>query len=63
VYSVTVKIFNMRGVPIDIVRGVGSNEVKWHNPEVHAGLYMYVLEAQLEDGKVKHYKNMLEVYE
>jgi hypothetical protein len=58
---ITVKIFNLRGVPIGIVQGTGSNEVKWHNPSVHVGLYVYLLEARLEDGQVKKFKNMLEV--
>jgi hypothetical protein len=62
VQSITAKIFNIAGVPIDVVRQVGSNEVRWHNPEVHAGLYVYMLEVMLEDGRVKQFRNMLEVY-
>jgi hypothetical protein len=58
---ITVQIFNLRGVPIGIVRGTDSNEVRWHNPSVHVGLYVYLLEARLEDGQVKKFKNMLEV--
>jgi len=58
---ITVKIFNPRGVPIGIVRGTDSNEVRWHNPSVHVGLYVYLLEARLEGDKVRRFKNMLEV--
>ena len=61
VYSVTVKIFNMAGRSIGAVRGIGSNEAKWHDPDVHAGLYVYVLEARLEDGKIRQFRNLLEV--
>ena len=59
---VTVRIFNLRGVPIGIVRGTGSNEVRWYKPSVHVGIYVYLLEARLEDGQVRRFKNMLEVY-
>ena len=62
VQSVTVRVFNMAGVPIDIVRQVGSNEVRWYNDEVHAGLYIYLMEVVFDDGKVRQFKNMLEVY-
>gem|GEM_PF-642041 len=58
---ITVQIFNLRGVPIGIVRATGSNEVRWHNPDVHVGIYVYLLEARLEDGQVRKFKNMLEV--
>jgi N-acetylneuraminic acid mutarotase len=58
---ITVRIFNLRGVPIGIVQGTGSNEVRWHNPSVHVGIYVYLLEARLEDGQVKKFKNVLEV--
>jgi N-acetylneuraminic acid mutarotase len=58
---ITVRIFNLRGVPIGIARGTDSNEVRWHNPSVHVGLYVYLLEARIEGGKVRRFKNMLEV--
>jgi hypothetical protein len=57
----TVRIFNLYGAPIGIVRGTGSNEVRWYKPSVHVGLYVYQLEARLEGGKVRRFKNMLEV--
>ncbi len=31
VRSITVKIFNLAGVPIDVVQQMDSNEVKWYN--------------------------------
>ncbi len=62
VRSITVKIFNLAGVPIDVVQQVDSNEVKWYNNEVHAGLYVYLMEVELGDGKVKQFRNVLEVY-
>jgi len=63
VLSVTVKIFNMRGRPIGAARQVGSNEVKWVDPDVYAGLYIYILEAELEGGRRKQVKNVMEVVE
>jgi N-acetylneuraminic acid mutarotase len=63
VLSVTVKIFNMRGRPIGAARQIGSNEVKWVDPDVYAGLYIYILEVELEDGKRKQVRNVMEVIE
>jgi len=61
VQSITVKIFNLAGVPIDVVQQTDSNEVKWHNAEVHAGLYVYLMEIELESGKMKQFRSVLEV--
>jgi hypothetical protein len=63
VLSVTVKIFNLRGRPIGAARQIGSNEVKWVDPDVYAGLYIYLLEAELEGGKRKQVRNVMEVME
>ena len=62
VESITVKIFNLAGVPIGVVGQSGSNEVRWYDVSVHAGLYVYLMEVKLDDGKVKKFKRMLEVY-
>ncbi len=61
VQSITVKIFNLAGVPIDVVQQVDSNEVKWYNTEVHVGLYVYLMEVELENGDIKQFRGMLEV--
>jgi N-acetylneuraminic acid mutarotase len=63
VLSVTVKIFNLRGRPIGAARQVGSDEVKWVDPDVYAGLYIYILEAEFEGGKRKQVRNVMEVVE
>jgi hypothetical protein len=63
VLSVTVKIFNLRGRPIGAARQMGSNEVKWCDPDVHAGLYIYILEAEMADGKKRRVRNVMEVIE
>jgi len=47
VQNMKVKIFNLSGSPIDALGITGSNEVKWHNPQVHVGLYVYLVEAEL----------------
>jgi hypothetical protein len=57
----TVRIFNLYGAPIGVVRGTGSNEVRWYDSSVHVGLYVYQLVARIEGGKVRKFKNMLEV--
>jgi len=62
VQSITVKIFNLAGVPIDVIQQTDSNEVKWHNAKVRAGLYVYLMEIELEDGKMKQFRSVLEVY-
>ena len=62
IQSITVKIFNLAGVPIDVVQQMGYNEVRWHNTDVYAGLYVYVMEVEPESGNVKHFRGVLEVY-
>jgi len=59
---ITVNIFNLAGVPIGVVGQAGSNEVRWHDASVHAGLYVYLMEVRLDNGDVKKFKRMLEVY-
>jgi len=59
---ITVKIFNLAGVPIGVVGQSNSNEVRWHDVSVHAGLYVYLMDVRLENGEVKKFKRMLEVY-
>ena len=59
---IKVQIFNMKGVPIGVVGQRGSNEVRWYNASVHAGLYVYRMDVTLEGGKVRTFKRALEVY-
>ena len=42
VQSITVKTFNMAGVPIDVVQRTDSNEAKWHNAESQGRLAGYL---------------------
>jgi hypothetical protein len=53
----------VHGVSIGAARQVGSNEVKWVDPDVYAGLYVYIMEAELEGGKRKQVRNVMEVME
>jgi len=39
-----------------------SNEVKWHNTEIHAGIYVYLMEVGLGDAKSRGIRGLLEVY-
>jgi len=61
VQSITVRIFNLAGVPIDIIHAEGTNEVKWQNNEINVGMYVYDMEVKLSDSSEKHLKSMLEV--
>ena len=63
VQSITVKIFNMAGVPVDVIQQVDSNEVRWQNGDVYAGIYMYLMEIEFSNRNVKHFRGVLEVYE
>ena len=49
--SIRVKVFNLAGVPIGIVQELGSNEVRWYDDSIHAGLYVYLhhLEGYCQD--------------
>ena len=44
------------------VQQVGSNEVKWQNGDVYAGLYMYLMEVEVGDGSVRQFRRVMEVY-
>jgi len=59
---IKVQIFNMGGVPIGVVGRRSSNEVRWYDATVHAGLYVYRMDVTLEGGKVRTFKRALEVY-
>ena len=61
VQSITVKIFNLAGIPIDVVHQDNSKEVRWQNDEVHVGMYIYVMEVKLGSGETKQFKKTLEV--
>jgi len=61
VQYMTIKIFNLSGSPVDALETTGSNEVKWLNPRVHIGLYVYLVEAELENGERRQFRSMLEV--
>jgi len=58
---ITVRIFNLAGVPIGIAHQEGSKEAKWQKSEVHAGMYVYDMEVKMSDGSIKHYKSIMEV--
>jgi len=61
VQSMVVKIYNLAGIPIDIAQGTGSNEVRWQNDDVRAGVYVYTIEVKLSDNSNRHFKGVLEV--
>jgi hypothetical protein len=59
---IKVRIFNLRGVPVGVVEQRDSNEVRWYDPSVRAGLYVYIMEVKIEGSEMKQFKNVLEVY-
>ena len=61
VREMTVRIFNLAGEPIGAVRGFGRNEVRWVNPNLYIGLYVYHVEVVLEDEGIKAFQRQLEV--
>jgi len=61
--SMKVRIFNTAGIPIDVVYGEGTNEVRWQNPSLRRGIYVYVMEVVMQNGKKGAYRGVLEVYE
>ncbi len=60
--SITVKIFNIAGIPVDILYQENTNEVRWQNSHIHEGMYIYYMEVNLINGESKHFKKVLEVY-
>ena len=61
VQEMIVRIFNLNGEPIDTVHGSGSSEVRWFNSDLRIGLYLYLMEVELESGQTRAFKRMLEV--
>ena len=59
---IKVQIFNLGGKPVGVVGRRGSNEVRWYDASVHAGLYVYRMDVTFEGGKVRTFKRALEVY-
>jgi len=59
---IKVQIFNLGGNPVGVIGHRGSNEVRWYDASVHAGLYVYRMDVTLEGGKVRTFKRALEVY-
>jgi len=53
----------MAGLPIDVVYGEGTNEIRWQNPSLRRGIYVYVMEVVMQNGKKGAYRGVLEVYE
>ena len=47
---------------LDVVQKTDSNEVKWHNTEIHAGLYVYLMEVEPKNGSIKQFRGTLEAY-
>jgi len=59
---IKVQIFNLGGKPVGVVGQRGSNEVRWYDAKIYAGLYVYRMDVTLEGGRTKMFKRALEVY-
>ena len=55
-------IFNLAGEPLGAVRQSGGNEVRWVNSNLRIGLLVYLVEAEMEDGTIRRFRRMLEIY-
>ena len=61
VEEITVQIFNLNGEPIGILRRNGGSEIRWTNPDLNFGLYVYQMEVQLETGQARTFQRLLQV--
>ena len=61
VEEITVQIFNLNGEPIGLLRRNGGSEIKWTNPDLNFGLYVYQMEVQLEIGQTRTFQRLLQV--
>ena len=61
VKEIKVHIFNLSGEPIGLLRQNGSSEIKWHNPGLNFGLYVYQMEVELETGQTRTFQKLLQV--
>ncbi|MBI1922932.1 IPT/TIG domain-containing protein [Candidatus Poribacteria bacterium] len=61
VREMTVRIFNLEGEPVGVAQRANATEVRWVEPDLRIGLYVYLMEVKLDDGQVKRFKRMLQV--
>ena len=61
VEEITVQIFNLNGEPIGILRRNGGGDIKWTNPVLNFGLYVYQMEVQLGTGQTRTCQRLLQV--
>ena len=61
VKEIKVQIFNLNGEPIGLLRQNGGGEIKWHNPDLNFGLYVYQMEVKLVTGQTRTFQKLLQV--
>ena len=61
VQEITVQIFNLNGEPIGILRQSGGDDIKWTNPDLNFGLFVYQMEVQLGTGQTRTFQRLLQV--
>ena len=61
VKEIKVQIFNLNGEPIGLLRQNGGGEIKWYNPDLNFGLYVYQMEVKLVTGQTRTFQKLLQV--
>jgi len=61
VKEIKVQIFNLNGEPIGLLRQNGGGEIRWHNPDLNFGLYVYQMEVKLVTGQTRTFQKLLQV--
>ena len=61
VKEIKVQIFNLNGEPVGLLRQNGGGEIKWYNPDLNFGLYVYQMEVKLVTGQTRTFQKLLQV--
>ena len=61
VKEIKVQIFNLNGEPVGLLRQNGGGEIKWYNPDLNFGLYVYQMEVKPVTGQTKTFQKLLQV--
>ena len=61
VREVKVKIYNLNGEPITILKREGNGEIKWSSSNLNFGVYIYQMEVKLETGQIKTFQKLLQI--
>ena len=61
VKEIRIQIFNLNGDPVGLLAQSGNSEIKWNNPNLNFGLYVYHMQVELNNGQTRIFQKLLQV--